>query len=224
MEAVANKLAKLLVQDAMDSDKLKAELNVALTQDRETYSEAWSFYEPRLEGLSNSIVSFAHSFGGEVRQPFAAPGSVEQLKALAAQCSTSLHESLEHLVVSSGGTYQRGPEKTEHRIKQKVTSDYRGDYSRLLDVERGMGLFGKPQEFSTCLNELPKLPDIEIARVKDRLTVPLDSGYRDLLVNVRVKSSGFVAELQLTFTKVAEIKSQTHRLYELSRQMILSAI
>jgi len=58
-----------------------------------------------------------------------------------------------------------------------------------------------------------------VLRCKDRLNSPLASGYRDILLNVCDVESGFVAELQLNFHKIAQIKSQSHRFYELIRVM-----
>ena len=62
---------------------------------------------------------------------------------------------------------------------------------------------------------------MRVLRCKDRLNCPLASGYRDILLNVREEQSGFVAELQLNFHKIAQIKSQSHRFYELMRVMKL---
>jgi len=55
-----------------------------------------------------------------------------------------------------------------------------------------------------------------VLRCKDRLNSPLSSGYRDILLNVYDVESGFVAELQLNFMKIAQIK---HRFYKLIRVM-----
>jgi len=63
------------------------------------------------------------------------------------------------------------------------------------------------------------LPPLRVLRCKDRLNSPLSSGYRDILLNVCDVESGFVAELQLNFVKIAQIKSQSHRFYELIRVM-----
>jgi len=56
---------------------------------------------------------------------------------------------------------------------------------------------------------------LRVQRCKDRLNSPLSSGYRD----VCDVESDFVAELQLNFVKIAQIKSQSHRFYELIRVM-----
>jgi len=68
---------------------------------------------------------------------------------------------------------------------------------------------------SSSSSEFP----LRVLRCKDRLNSSLSSGYRDILLNVCDVPSGFVAELQLNFVKIAQIKSQSHRFYELIRVM-----
>ena len=60
---------------------------------------------------------------------------------------------------------------------------------------------------------------LAVVRCKDRVSSPLSSGYRDLLLNVCEAGSGFIMELQLNFNKIAQINSKTHRFYELMRVM-----
>jgi len=60
---------------------------------------------------------------------------------------------------------------------------------------------------------------LRVLRCKDRLNSPKSSGYRDILLNVCDVESGFVAELQLNFVKIAQINCQSHRFYELIRVM-----
>ena len=57
----------------------------------------------------------------------------------------------------------------------------------------------------------------KVVRIKDRVTVPLENGYRDVLLNVRVPDCPLVVELQLHFTEIHEIKPMAHRVYKLLR-------
>ena len=55
-------------------------------------------------------------------------------------------------------------------------------------------------------------------RTKDRITHPLDSGYRDVLMNVVVPSTdGLVVELQLHLHEIVSIKPAQHKVYSLFR-------
>ena len=56
-----------------------------------------------------------------------------------------------------------------------------------------------------------------VVRLKDRVSVPLANGYRDVLLNVRVPNCPLVVELQLHFTEIHEIKPMAHRVYKLLR-------
>lgn len=121
------------------------------------------------------------------------------------------------------------------RCVEKVMKEYGGDFSKLLDLERATGLFEQAEDMLRCLRRVQEEPSsslssssassssstMRVLRCKDRLNKPLDSGYRDILLNVCEVQSGFVAELQLNFHKIAQIKSQSHRFYELVRVMEL---
>ena len=58
---------------------------------------------------------------------------------------------------------------------------------------------------------------IQVVRVKERFTLPLPSGYRDILLNVKIKGSDFVAELQLHLKDIIAHKKETHKIYDLMR-------
>ena len=56
-----------------------------------------------------------------------------------------------------------------------------------------------------------------VVRAKDRFNKPLDSGYRDMLLNVQLKGSEHVGELQLHLRTIIDIKEAAHRTYALMR-------
>ena len=56
-----------------------------------------------------------------------------------------------------------------------------------------------------------------VVRGKDRFNKPLDSGYRDMLLNVRLEGSDHVGELQLHLRTIIDIKEAAHRTYALMR-------
>jgi len=164
-------------------------------------------------------------------------GTMDELEQLASsRLCGRLHAHLKALVEDSGGTYLCAPRKSYERCVQKVKQEYLGDYSKLLDLERATGLFEQAEDMLRCLQNvrgehnsssfLTSSPSssaisIRVLRCKDRVNKPLPSGYRDILINLCDVESGFVMELQLNFHKIAQIKSQSHRFYELIRIMDL---
>jgi len=155
-----------------------------------------------------------------VRQPLLqnqGKGSMEELEAL---CSPAhgkrLHAVLRAIVEACGGKYLCGPRKSRDRCVQKVEDEYKGDYSKLMDLERATALFddaegmlhGLQQVIGGQEEEKGDGPKLTLVRCKDRLNSPLKSGYRDILLNFCDQKSGFVLELQLNFHKIAEIKGR----------------
>merc|ERR1712070_693924 len=56
-----------------------------------------------------------------------------------------------------------------------------------------------------------------IVRTKDRVTKPLPSGYRDVLLNITIEGCDMVMELQLHLKDVIAVKEGAHRIYDLLR-------
>jgi hypothetical protein len=58
----------------------------------------------------------------------------------------------------------------------------------------------------------------KILRTKDKITNPLENGYRDVLMNIEVPDTeGLVCELQLHLHEIHELKKLAHRNYKLKR-------
>ena len=64
-----------------------------------------------------------------------------------------------------------------------------------------------------CLINMDDNVPIRVIRVKDRVSEPLESGYRDVLLNVVVDGCDMVMELQLHLRDVIAIKKIGHRTY-----------
>jgi len=223
---------------------LKEELKRAEAQDCNTYDSTWNDYESK-QPHAQELLKYAKALQCPplaVRQPLEqceGKGNMEELEQLA-KGSDRLHAQLKAMVEECGGKYECAIRKAYERCVQKVEQDYGGDYSKLLDLERATGLFEQAEDMLQCLQTLmgedrgqnehkhsmttdllpPVAPLVlRVLRCKDRLNSPLSSGYRDILLNVYDVKSGFVVELQLNFVKIAQIKSQSHRFYELIRVM-----
>ena len=75
-------------------------------------------------------------------------------------------------------------------------------------------------DFSHAVDALNR-PDsrVSIVRTKDRVTKPLPSGYRDVLLNVTVEGCEMVMELQLHLKDVIAVKEEAHRIYDFLRTL-----
>jgi glycerol-3-phosphate cytidylyltransferase-like family protein len=212
------------MQDGQDFDRMASALKVALGQDRALYDSVWHenyATQPAMPSLLSRLKFLAASHNQTPTQPCE---DLESLDGLADRAGGRLHECLRAIVIGQHGEYVRADRKSKLRSQQKIDDDYDGDCSRLLDMERSMGLFHACDDFDECISELQSSKVVRLVRAKDRLNAPLESGYRDILLNVQDVQTGFVAELQLSFHKIAGIKSQAHRLYELARVMKLKLV
>ena len=82
-------------------------------------------------------------------------------------------------------------------MREKAAKDYAGDFRRILDVVRASGIFHSIIKFMRGIEGVHDDDRLEIVRIKDRVTNPLDNGYRDVLLNVKMAGFDLVVELQL---------------------------
>ena len=117
---------------------------------------------------------------------------------------------------SKDGFLFLAPLKGEQRAKEEVEADYGGDWSKLRDMVRGTISVAGMDE----LREATKA--VEAAGLKlaqkpnDRFAKPTASGYRDLMVNVRLPN-GMLAELQFHLKAMTAAKTEGHSHYETER-------
>lgn len=114
-----------------------------------------------------------------------------------------------------GGMYFQGPSKdfsTGGRAEDKVKSDYNGDWSRLTDTVRATIAVDSKEELDNVLGKIKESG--AVVREKDRIENPLNSGYRDMNLNVRLPN-GIIGEVQLHLKPMLEAKNtEGHKLYE----------
>ena len=74
-------------------------------------------------------------------------------------------------------------------------------------------MFHSLRELNAAVQALlnPDGAGIQVVRVKDRINEPLDSGYRDVLLNLKVAGSDMVMELQLHLRDIVDLKEIGHR-------------
>ena len=108
------------------------------------------------------------------------------------------------------------PLKGEARAKEKVESDYDGDWSQLRDIVRATISVPSMGNVGQVLQHL-KSVGIELAqKPKDRFAKPTDEGYRDLMTIVRLPN-GMLAELQIHVKAMTLAKEEGHAHYNVTR-------
>ncbi|WP_428441675.1 phosphoribosylglycinamide formyltransferase [Photobacterium sagamiensis] len=103
--------------------------------------------------------------------------------------------------------------KSEHRAKQKIDTELKGEAHKITDLARGSlvatDIPGLVQAFELLNNE------VSVVAVKNRFKSPTASGYRDLKMLVRLPKSQMVVEIQLHLDAISTIKNGAeHEIYE----------
>ena len=80
---------------------------------------------------------------------------------------------------------------------EQAQNDYNGDFLKVVDIIRSSAVFHSFDDLSMAIVALNKPGVVQVVRCKDRVTTPLPSGYRDVLLNVTVEGCAMVMELQL---------------------------
>ena len=104
------------------------------------------------------------------------------------------------------------------RAVQKVWRGYRGQPNLLLDILRSSIVLEDISSVLHCLTILAESEEVEIVRIKNRFDRRYDStasaGYWDLSMNLKLRDTGFIVELQLHLQCMIAIKSNDgHRRY-----------
>ena len=109
--------------------------------------------------------------------------------------------------------------KSKKRIVEKVEKEYAGKYSKVVDIVRASAVFDNAADLARLVASLSDdgATEVKVVRVKDRFSTPISGGYRDMLLNVRVRSIPHVGELQLHIGGIISIKPKAHRVYEILR-------
>lgn len=111
--------------------------------------------------------------------------------------------------------------KGRDRLTQKVTDEYKGDPSLVGDVVRGTVAVDSIYDIDGVLDNLKSAGVVLAREPKNRFDKPTDSGYRDLMMNIRLPS-GHIAELQVNTKAMFLAKDKGHKLYERERVLEVS--
>ena len=235
ISSISYTAAKEIRQGQVKAEKLKV-LNMQLSKDKqedmEKFAAAWSkLIETGNEGdearLLNALGTLALRSAlpnGKQPTPRQDPDikDVDELIEQADYEAKEFHYFLRRMAEVQGGAYLPGPNKTRARAMEKIENDYGGDHTKLVDVVRGSAIFTTFIQLTLFVEVLlgDRFPELIVVRVKDRFNAPLDSGYRDVLLNYKFEgTSGHMGELQLHLRTIIDIKETAHRTYALMRSV-----
>ncbi|QHS58352.1 eCIS core domain-containing protein [Chitinophaga agri] len=149
-------------------------------------------------------------------------GDLDQLYADAEVASTELGNVIDDVlsdpgVSKAGGRKAMRPElKGRERAEQKVRDEYAGDASWLVDIAGGKIVFPSLEGIYQALQVIKNKFGARIIKVKDRFVDPQQSGYRDVLMSIKM-SNGHIAELRLHLEQIDKVASLEHPIYEVKR-------
>lgn len=167
----------------------------------------------RERGEKSAIVEIKKT----IKQPRA---TLDEIYADAAKADVVLRKSLADFVERTGGRLVSRPDgqiKSRERAEQKARQD---NTPRKLK-----GIVAHTLVYPDQKNLMQALPQFEKEygpiELKNRFENPPDSGYRDILANVRVKEAdGHIAEIQLTTEAMLQAKEGLgHKIYEVQREL-----
>ncbi len=142
---------------------------------------------------------------------------INELRADAAVAQAELKTIATALAGERGKPGWRNEPKSDDRVRDKLV-EYGNDASRLKDLAAAKAEFSTLNDIYDALGGLVDDPELTILDVKDRFVVPSGSGYRDILLNLRL-SNGHVGELRLHLKALEDVAEWEHALYEVRRDL-----
>ncbi|CAE7420957.1 Asb10 [Symbiodinium necroappetens] len=132
---------------------------------------------------------------------------------------------VDRVATATHGTCARPELKGKERCESKAKFKYMDaagniEWHRLTDIVRDTLSYENLEDMYHGLKLIDEDKNVEIVEFNDRYQTPLDGGYRDLQLTLRVQGE-LVCELQLTTKYMLFIKeSSGHRVFEIKRQLI----
>jgi hypothetical protein len=106
------------------------------------------------------------------------------------------------------------PIKSLKRAAEKLVMEAGGDVNLIRDMLRATIVVQKLSDVQRAIEQVQQ--NFEIVRIKNRFETPTESGYRDVLINVRMPD-GTVGEIQVNLPQMLAAKAEGHKLYEMAR-------
>nr|WP_244933482.1 toxin glutamine deamidase domain-containing protein [Micromonospora tulbaghiae] len=143
---------------------------------------------------------------------------IDQLYADAVVAQQELNRLAVNLAADDGTPGWRTEPKSRERVLDKLEGEYEYDASQLKDLAGAKVQFDSLDAVYQALGRLAADPEVLILHIKDRFLDPQASGYRDLLLNLRMSNS-HVAELRLHLASLDGVAEWEHALYEIRRDL-----
>ncbi|NYF57049.1 toxin glutamine deamidase domain-containing protein [Micromonospora purpureochromogenes] len=128
-----------------------------------------------------------------------------------------LNQVASSLAAGNGRPGWRRQRKGYRRVLDKLI-EYDNDASKLKDLAAAKVQFDRLEDVYAALAALGRRTDVVVLNIKDRFIKPLTSGYRDVLLSLRM-SNGHVAELRLHLAAMDDVAVWEHPLYEVRRDL-----
>lgn len=142
----------------------------------------------------------------------------DQLYANATIAKTELDDIMGNITSQVDGV-SSSRLKDRVRAREKIDNDPDPDanYSWLTDLAAGRVIYDNLDDFYDALNHV--IGNYQIARLNERVVTPLETGFRDVLMNLRM-SNGHVVELQISLKEMIEESDRIgHLWYEEYRSL-----
>lgn len=147
---------------------------------------------------------------------------VDGIYADAAAAQTKLSSLAEEIAGSTGGTAVSRPgPKDRARVNEKL-NEYGNDASRLVDLAGSKVVYRTLEDLYKGLFSVRSKLGGNIVKFKDRFIKPESSGYRDVLMSVRIEigpGKSHVAELRLHLESIDAFAGLEHATYEVKRSL-----
>lgn len=148
-------------------------------------------------------------------------GMLLPLMERAIEQSADYAASIKALAERLGAEAKTAPVKSMKRSVEKLYDDEAetGQPSQpdgIKDLVRASIVVRSEEEVADAIAAVRET--LDVVRVKDRFAKPLDTGYRDVLMNVRLPD-GLMAELQIHIPEMLAAKELGHLLYEIERAL-----
>ncbi|MGC1305193.1 MAG: hypothetical protein WA840_22725, partial [Caulobacteraceae bacterium] len=121
-------------------------------------------------------------------------------------------------IASGEGFLFIGPPKGEARARQKVRAKLGGDWSALNDLVRGTISVASFRDIRRAVRAVRATGMQLVQKPDDRFRRPEPTGYRDLMIHVRLPN-GMVAEIQFHLKALTAVKPRAHRYYVVERDL-----
>ncbi len=140
---------------------------------------------------------------------------------IAAQEKPAFDEEVTRIANDVGVQVRLDPVKNIVRASEKLVLETedgtkKPNASLILDLLRATIVVDNEAAIPNAIREIEK--SFNVTRVKDRFKEPAGTGYRDVLINVKLPS-GLIAEIQVNIPAMVGSKSTGHKLYRMSRNM-----